>query len=63
MTYEQLIKYFGSQAAIARAFGITQPSVAEWADRGVPPLRQVQGEMLTKKRLRAASNIFGKVRA
>jgi DNA-binding transcriptional regulator YiaG len=60
MTYEQLLKHFGSQADIARAFGITQASVAEWQERGVPPLRQIQGEMLTNKKLRADPDVFSK---
>ena len=60
MTYEQLLKHFGSQADIARAFGVTQPSVAEWKERGVPPLRQVQGERLTNNKLRADPNVFSK---
>lgn len=60
MTYDQLLKHFGTQAEIARAFGLTQPSVAEWAERGVPPLRQIQGEQLTNRKLRADADVFTK---
>ncbi len=62
MTYKQLLEFFGSQAEIARAFGVSPPSVSEWKE-GIPPLRQVQAEMLTNKKLRADSDVFSKARA
>ena len=53
MTYEQLIAHFGSQAEAARVIGIKPPSVCEWQKNGIPELRQIQIERLTKGKLRA----------
>jgi hypothetical protein len=60
MTYEQLLDFYQTQTGIARAFGIAPASVAEWKERGVPPLRQLQAERLTKKKLRAEPNVFSR---
>lgn len=51
MRKDQAIEFFGSQAALARALGIEQPSVAEWGDK-VPWRRQLQIERLTGGLLR-----------
>lgn len=53
MTYDDILKHFGSQAAIARAIAIKQPSVCEWQNSGVPALRQIQLERITLGALRA----------
>jgi len=38
-----LFDVFGTQAAIARAFGVTAPSVIKWVRAGrLPPLRRYQ---------------------
>ena len=43
MTYDDLIKVYGSQAGIARAFGLSRASVNRWAKTGkVPALRALQ---------------------
>ena len=43
MTYDDLIKTYGSQAGIARAFGLSRASVNRWAKTGkVPALRALQ---------------------
>lgn len=52
MTKDQVIEHFGSQAAVAVALGIRQPSVWEWGDP-LPPLRQLEIERLTAGALRA----------
>lgn len=52
MTTEEAIKHYGTQQAVADALGIKQSSVAEWGEYP-PALRQVQLEMLSKKKLRA----------
>ena len=49
----QVIQHFGSQAALARAIGIAQPSIAQWGEEP-PPLRQLQIEALTKGQLKAS---------
>lgn len=53
MLTKDAVAHFGSQAALARALGITQPSVAGWGDV-VPLGRQYQLEVLTSGALRAA---------
>jgi DNA-binding transcriptional regulator YdaS (Cro superfamily) len=54
MTPEIIVKYFGGQAATARALGMSQPSIAGWVKSGViPQLRQYQIEVLTKGKFKA----------
>lgn len=52
MTYDDAIKHFGSQAKLARALNVRQPSVYEWRERGIPLVRQYQIERITLGRLR-----------
>ena len=52
MKTADVIEFFGTQAAAAKAIGIAQPSIAKWG--AYPPdVRQVQIERLTKKKLLA----------
>ena len=54
MTVEELISYFGSVSATARALGVKDPSVSEWRVSGVvPELRQYQAELATGGHLKA----------
>lgn len=53
MDYGDLIRHFGTQAEAARVLGIKPPSVSEWRHKGIPELRQIQIERLTKGKLRA----------
>lgn len=60
MTYDQLIAHYGSQKAAGEALkafgekeGVTQPSVAEWKENGIPVQRQAQFEVLTGGKLKA----------
>jgi DNA-binding transcriptional regulator YdaS (Cro superfamily) len=54
MTPSDLLSYYKSQAAIARALGCSQPSVCEWFEKGaVPEGRQYQVEIATKGKLKA----------
>lgn len=57
MRTQDAIGYFGSQAALASALGIKQPSVAAWGEE-VPPLRQLQIERLTNGQLTADPSIL-----
>ena len=41
------IEYYGSQAALARACGVSQMAVSKWTRHGVPPERALQIEKLT----------------
>lgn len=52
MTKDQVLAHFGSQPAVARALGMSQPSVSNWEDP-LPPLRQLEIERLTGGLLRA----------
>ena len=45
------IKFYGSQAALARALKVKQPSICNWG-RDVPWMRQLDLELLTGGRLR-----------
>jgi hypothetical protein len=58
MTYADLLKHFGSQGAIARALGVSQASVCGWKKKGIPPLRQLQTETLTRAQLRADPAVY-----
>ena len=43
MTPDSAIQFFGSQAAMARAFQVTEPAVVRWRRLGkFPPLRVYQ---------------------
>ena len=53
MTYDELIEFYGTQKAAAEALGLSQPSLSEWKDKGIPPPRQAQYELLTKGKLKA----------
>ena len=54
MTPKDLQKYFGTQAAIARAIGAAQSSVAEWFQNAkIPEGRQYQIEIATNSALKA----------
>jgi hypothetical protein len=45
VSYTELIQFYGSQAAAARAIGIKPPSVDEWKVKGIPLPRQAQYEL------------------
>ena len=57
MRTQEAVDHFGSQAALAKALGIKQQSVADWGDE-VPPLRQLQIEKITNGELRANPRIL-----
>lgn len=52
MTYDEAIKYFGTQTKLGAALGITQATVSAW-HRVVPPRYQYQLEVITQGRLLA----------
>ena len=53
MTYEELIRHFGTQIAIAESIGMTQSAVANWKSRGRIPLHcQYQLERVTNRKLK-----------
>lgn len=58
MTYNQVIRHYKTQTAVAAALKTTQPTVANWKARNrIPPLRQLQLEALTGGVLKADKKI------
>lgn len=58
MKPEQVLDYFGSQAAIARALDMAQPSVFAWFKNGrVPDMAQLRIEEATQGKLLADPGI------
>lgn len=53
MTFDELINFYGTQAAAAEVIGLKQPSVAEWKKEGIPHPRQCQYQILTDGKLMA----------
>lgn len=62
MTFDQLIAHYGTQEKAGAALGqlgegkgagIKQSSVSEWKEKGIPPARQAQYELITRGRLKA----------
>jgi DNA-binding transcriptional regulator YdaS (Cro superfamily) len=52
MKTEQVLKHYGTQMEVAKALGITQPTVSEWGEYP-PVLRQIQIERDTAGKLKA----------
>ncbi len=44
---EELIKYFGSKAAIAKVLCVDRSAVTLWGQEGLPPGRAIQIEKIT----------------
>jgi hypothetical protein len=53
MTYEQLVKHFGSEAEASRALNIPQSTINPWSSNGIPHWRQSEIEYATDGKLRA----------
>lgn len=59
MTPETVIRHFRTQEKVAKALGISQPSVSNWVSRGaVPALQQLRLEKLTRGKLKAELSVF-----
>lgn len=53
MTFDQLLKHYGTQVGIAQALGVSQPCVSNWSKRGrIPELQQMKAFMLTEGALK-----------
>ena len=62
MTTKQMIKYYGSITAAAKALNITHEAVRQWVTAGsIPVARQYQLQVLTDGALRVRGK--GKARA
>lgn len=56
MTTEEVIKHYGTKAAVARALGIEKSAVTQWS--ACPPrLRQLEIQAMTKGKLKADPKI------
>lgn len=53
MTYDDVIKFFGTQSAAAAALGLHQSSISDWKRDGITNLRQLHIEAVTKGKLKA----------
>lgn len=53
MTTEEVIKHYGSKAAVARALGLEKSAISQWGDEP-PHLRQCELQILTKGKLKAS---------
>ena len=51
MTYDDLIRHFGSAVKVAEALEVTPQAVNQWRS-GVPYLRQVQAQLVTRGKLK-----------
>ena len=55
MSPKQLVEFFGTQTAAAKALGIEQPTISGWVTDGeIPIIRQYQIELATNGALRAS---------
>lgn len=57
MNKSEAIKFFGTQAKLGAAIGVTQHTVSGWGEYP-PPLRQLQIEKVTGKALKAEVSIL-----
>lgn len=44
-----IVQLFGSQSALAKAAGVTQPSVAEWVSAGRIPTKRIRAILLAAR--------------
>lgn len=62
MTFNQLLKHYKTQAAVARALRIKPSSVFEWRLRGIPDDRQLQIQRATGGQLKADAAVLERLR-
>lgn len=58
MTYDQLLKHFKTQVAVAKALKVTQPAISNWQHRGIPAMQQVKINKITKGALKLDKGIL-----
>lgn len=54
MKFQDLVKHFGTQAAAAKRLGVSPPALVKWKKEGIPPLRQLHIQHVTRGRLKAS---------
>jgi DNA-binding transcriptional regulator YdaS (Cro superfamily) len=61
MKLKDVLNHFGTQAALARALGMSQPSVNRWVQtKRIPYLRQCQIQVVTNGQFLAATKKRGR---
>ena len=53
MTFEQVVKHFGSQVKAARALGFSRQAVNQWKEDGIKPRTQEFIQFKTRGKLKA----------
>lgn len=57
---EELLEYFGGQAALAKALDVTRGAVSQWVAAGaLPPFRAIEVEMITRGKFKAVDLVEG----
>ena len=57
---DELLEYFGGQAALAKALNVTRGAVCQWvASGGVPAFRAIEIEQLTHGKFKAVDLVTG----
>jgi DNA-binding transcriptional regulator YdaS (Cro superfamily) len=55
MTFNQIVKHFGTAAEAARKLGISRAAVSFWKTHGIPHSKQLHIELVTDGKLKAAN--------
>ena len=58
MRRQDAVKFFGSQTAVGKAIGVSQASVQKWEEGAIPVMRQLQIEVASKGKLKAARSLL-----
>lgn len=59
MTFDQLVKHFGTQQAAATALGVSQPAISNWGKRGrIPDAAQLKASVISKGKLKISKGIL-----
>ena len=53
MNLDELLEYWGTVGAVAKALGASSSAVSEWRETGIPLGRQYQAQIASGGRLRA----------
>jgi len=53
MEAQHAIEHYGTQQRLADALDVRQSNVSKWMKKGIPYLRQLQIQVLTKGKLKA----------
>ncbi len=53
MTYDDLIRYYGTPSKPCKVLGISRPLIHDWKRKGIPKLRQYEIEVKTGGALKA----------